>query len=404
MAFEVAFGDACKDKSNRFLASSRYGATSASVEADARFPRCSLPEDTSKLSNILSSSVSCDMNIIPFSSPEQSPAANTIFPLPAPCTHSDNASPLGAVPWLMHPATASRCHDEQKQKCSGDTASSSKPEGPPWPSFPRGMPYPERKLLLPAIAEPSVEDCSSDSSVSTAGDATDSSSNNWLKSISSDFSQETVFDKGVLPPPKCQKAVNQASTRQDGEGLDRGSPCPPFWPYTSCKTAPEAPSTWSPSCEGAYPGGLQIQWSVTESFREQIMCRTSTSSQNICESRSLIGTSSTLVHRGNSMRCGTIMPPMEYLDDANDGRSWLEHLEKLRGGAPKEEYKRERTRIVDALIRRAATYPKISGIYFDKHQVQRYYLRPAVTYKLLVNLREIYGHSVFILILCTAWH
>ncbi|KAL8433320.1 hypothetical protein Efla_001874 [Eimeria flavescens] len=60
--------------------------------------------------------------------------------------------------------------------------------------------------------------------------------------------------------------------------------------------------------------------------------------------------------------CGTAI-------GAEDGRHWLDRLEKLRSGASREEYKKERSRVMDALIKRAASYPKISGIYFDKHQV-----------------------------------
>lgn len=55
---------------------------------------------------------------------------------------------------------------------------------------------------------------------------------------------------------------------------------------------------------------------------------------------------------------------------SGDGRLMLEQLDVLRSGASKDLYKRERTRVVDELIRQAVTYPKVSGIYFDKHQVR----------------------------------
>ncbi|PHJ22874.1 ap2 domain transcription factor ap2ix-3 [Cystoisospora suis] len=55
---------------------------------------------------------------------------------------------------------------------------------------------------------------------------------------------------------------------------------------------------------------------------------------------------------------------------SGDGRLMLEQLDVLRSGASKDLYKRERTRVVDELIRQAVTYPKVSGIYFDKHQLR----------------------------------
>ncbi|KEP62212.1 UNVERIFIED_CONTAM: AP2 domain protein [Hammondia hammondi] len=56
--------------------------------------------------------------------------------------------------------------------------------------------------------------------------------------------------------------------------------------------------------------------------------------------------------------------------EGTDGRLMLEQLDLLRSGASKDLYKRERTRVVDELIRQAVTYPKVSGIYFDKHQLR----------------------------------
>lgn len=101
-------------------------------------------------------------------------------------------------------------------------------------------------------------------------------------------------------------------------------------------------------------------------------CHSLGESPSLCDSLETFDVSARLAKGGIAVRCGSAMSSVEYLDDADDGRAWLDHLEKLRGGAPKEEYKRERSRVVDALIRRAATYPKVSGIYFDKHQVRRH--------------------------------
>lgn len=63
---------------------------------------------------------------------------------------------------------------------------------------------------------------------------------------------------------------------------------------------------------------------------------------------------------------------------SGDGRLMLEQLDVLRSGASKDLYKRERTRVVDELIRQAVTYPKVSGIYFDKHQVRYADVSPSI--------------------------
>ncbi|KAL8273741.1 hypothetical protein Esti_002341 [Eimeria stiedai] len=93
---------------------------------------------------------------------------------------------------------------------------------------------------------------------------------------------------------------------------------------------------------------------------------------------------------------------IESLEGAEDGRYWLDRLDKLRSGTSKEEYKKERSRVVDALIRRAASYPKVSGIYFDKHQQLRWSVgwanhgkRAAKYFPVkLFGMREGYGMAV----------
>lgn len=123
-------------------------------------------------------------------------------------------------------------------------------------------------------------------------------------------------------------------------------------------------SEWTVSCSEATSVPSPRQWSSTSPTALKTSIHSS-------------GTSEGAVHSApsDSEPCGSpdgslfVSLPPSQADEAEDGRKWLDGLEKLRSGSSKEVYKRERLRVVDELIRRAATYPKVSGIYFDKHQV-----------------------------------
>ncbi|CDJ54303.1 hypothetical protein, conserved [Eimeria brunetti] len=375
MAYSPACRDVYKGGPCRFLASSRYGATSASVEADAtqNVPRYSLTEDTPKPPrSLISSFVSCDMPLIPFSSPEHSPAASSILSPPVTSQHStDNVLSAAAVPWLQYPAHPSRSTEGYVQKYNSEHGSNCKTSIFIPSSYAKSTSYAGQRLVLPTLAEPSAEDCTSDSSVSTAGDATDTAPSRWLKNASTETTQGVAVGQGLHSPTKYEKlTAKRVTVRQLEDCPTKDDASSSFSACRDSNTAQTASPSWTPQCEKTIPGGLHTQWNATESSKEQVSCHSLGDSPAICESLETFGSSARLAKAGGVMRCGSGIPSVEDLDDADDGRAWLDHLEKLRGGAPKEEYKRERSRVVDALIRRAATYPKVSGIYFDKHQLR----------------------------------
>ncbi|CDI75388.1 hypothetical protein, conserved [Eimeria praecox] len=257
------------------------------------------------------------------------------------------------------------------QKYGSDHDSSCKASILPLSSYAKSSSYAGQRLVLPALPEPSAEDCTSDSSASTTGEAADSAPSRWLKNISTENGQGVSVEKELYSVTKYQKVTSKrVAVNQIEECPTKSNICSLFSPSRSSNTAQTTSPTWTSPSEKTVPGGLHSQWTASGSSKEQVACQSLGESPALCEGLEAFGASAGQPKGGIGVRCGTPMPSVEYLDDADDGRAWLDHLEKLRGGAPKEEYKRERSRVVDALIRRAATYPKVSGIYFDKHQLR----------------------------------
>ncbi|CDJ28764.1 uncharacterized protein EMH_0017020 [Eimeria mitis] len=309
---------------------------------------------------------------IPFSSPEHSPAASSILSPPLTSQHStENVLSSTVVPWLQCPVVPSRHSEGQIQKHGSEHDANSKASVFPHASSTNSPPYPGQRLVLPAIAEPSAEDCTSDSSVSTSREGTDSAPSRWLKNVSIEVAQDVRVEKELYAPTKDQKlSVKRMVVRQVEDYPTKDNTSSLFCPCQSSNVAQGTAASWTSSYEKTISGGLHSQWNVTESSKNDMSCHSFGGSPALCEGPETFAASATLAKGGIGVRSGNAMSSLEHLDDADDGRAWLDHLEKLRGGAPKEEYKRERSRVVDALIRRAATYPKVSGIYFDKHQLR----------------------------------
>ena len=352
-----------KDEPDHFQGSFRFGATSASVEADAapRDSRFVPPEDVSEpIVGISLPTISSDIPPIPSSSPERSPSGGAVLAPPGPrCLDRVCLSPAG-VSWSMYPTMPSTTDEAHLQSSSSVRNSSSASARLNCLALSRTHHPTRSRLLVQSVADPTYEDCTSDSSMSTVGNT-----------FSAEHPQEGTSREACIPPKITSEATKQPTRKQTDQCIRCDSPRQLFWPPMNPKVAQRLPDHGNTTRDGTSCGSLQSHCSTPEAFRGQVVYPSPGGSPASCGSRSATDSSTQWGNGGTVTRGGNPLAHIEYLDDADDGRSWLEHLEKLRSGATKDEYKRERSRVVDALIRRAAAYPKVSGIYFDKHQVNR---------------------------------
>lgn len=343
-----------KEEQYFFQGASSFGASSASVETDATsiHLKPALQQEYDPLSHSFPMShQGCYAPLTSFSSPERPPATGSAqLPFPEPS--------LGLLQETQAPVW-------ERTDPSISYARS------PWLSFDHIESFQGRGALLPGLAASSLEDESSDSPASVDVRRPPVSFHRRLKLTSSD-------DPALLTGDDRQKCWPLNSPWGNHEQSDVAQPSPspagnckfsPPWSASDSKKPTQVSHSWANACEKPFTGMNNKQCAASGQCSELLSCPSfedSTSASGQKENSNMTTWMSREAAAGSE-------PPATWLEcagDDEDGRLWLDRLEKLRSGASKEEYKRARSRVVDTLIRRAASYPKVSGIYFDKHQVK----------------------------------
>ncbi|XP_026194205.1 uncharacterized protein LOC34620125 [Cyclospora cayetanensis] len=356
-----------------FRRSSPFGAISASVEADVASSDSKhcltehIPEQNNKS---LSSRMGCYLPLNPFSSPVKSPAGCTVSNAPTPIRPSrDDLSPSKGSPWLGHPSLLSGESAGHIEKYIAKHDSTDGAERPPCMALPEDRYSPQKRLLLP-LDESSIEGGNSETSPTPGRVQGSIDTPNDLLQNSAEEDSDVLVDKESCYPFGSNSCVaRHRATQQYAQSAPDTSMCSSLWEMNA-KTAPRLSYPWNATCGEVFCGEMQIQLNASESLREEELLSPLRKSPPTHENPRSVDTINKWKEQVGAVQDRSRLRSVECLDNADDGRLWLDHLEKLRGGAPKEEYKRERTRVVDALIRRAAAYPKVSGIYFDKHQLR----------------------------------
>ncbi|PFH36598.1 hypothetical protein BESB_047900 [Besnoitia besnoiti] len=318
----------------------------------------------------------------PFSSPSAPPANLVPQPLsvPPPAPAPDAAT--DAPPCHFYGDTHPPCGKPAASSCS---LPSSQPSGACAPSI--GCCPPAKSLLLPAAPPPHHRAASAAGAggvgMGVVCGAQATATGAPFAHGPSALDRASLSQLSLVPPQRAQAAVN-ASVSAATSLLATPSPCPPpggaASPFPLSGNAPEA----SAACQQIFFGGEAQNAPLPQALAPGAVLA------DVAQASA--GDAGPI---GASLRCGYYPgfaapggdPPGAqggeggmrglgggsglFLDRENgDGRVLLEQLDVLRSGASKDLYKRERTRVVGELIRQAVTYPKVSGIYFDKHQLR----------------------------------